>query len=66
MIFYKNLAERCAAKRKEAALTSEELAQRAGLSVETIESFENGNGKIMAEDFFKILNALDIELSAAI
>lgn len=66
MIFYKNLAIRCAEKRKEAALTIEELAQRAGLSPETVELFEKGNSKITAEDFFKILDALDIELSAAV
>ena len=59
------MAEKCTAKRKEASLTTEELAQRAGLSVQTIELFEKGNSKITVEDFFKILDALNIEVRAA-
>jgi|GEM_PF-4655609 len=65
MIFYKNLTERCTSKRKESGLSVEELAARTGLEPRIIEEFESGSSKITVEDFFKILDALGIELKAA-
>ena len=64
MVFYKILVEKCLDKRNELKLSSEELVERTGLDLETIQLFESGSEKISVEAFLKIIDNLKIELSA--
>lgn len=64
MVFYKILVEKCLEKRNELNLTPEELVERTGLDLKTVQLFESGSEKISVEAFLKIIDSLKIELSA--
>jgi transcriptional regulator with XRE-family HTH domain len=64
MVFYKVLVEKAIDKKKELDLDTTQLAARAGVREEIINDFENGSTKISVESFLKILDALNIALSA--
>ena len=66
MVFYKVLVQKALAKKKELDLDTTQLAARAGLSEDVVKEFEAGSTRISVESFLKILDALDIALSASI
>ena len=64
MVFYKILVEKCLDKRNELNLSQEELVERTGLDLNTINLFESGSEKITVEAFLKIIDNLKVELTA--
>ena len=65
MVFYKVLVEKALDKKKELDLDTAQLAARSGLSEDVINDFEAGSTKISVEGFLRILDALNIALSAS-
>ncbi|WP_423149502.1 helix-turn-helix transcriptional regulator [Rubrolithibacter danxiaensis] len=65
MVFYKSLVAKSLEKRQELELTPTQLANRAGVEEQTIIDFEKGSTTISVESFLKIMDALNIALSAS-
>ena len=59
----KQLGTALARMRKESGLTQSALAERAGIKQPTISEIESSRGNPLQSTFFRILSALDLELT---